>query len=286
MYCFIRKALKLFSPSIVLLATIGVLQAAPEQPAVESPAITLPKDRPCLLFLLGGQSNMDGCGRAGELPESFEAHPSNGVIWDNRSECWVALGTDSTTRRRGGQFGPELAFTHRLAAAHPDKTIAVMKTSAGGTKLARHWIPREKMYVRFIERFHKAVKNMEAGNVDYKVAGMLWMQGESDSETLEMAKAYRDNLKSMFNDVRQQTGRPDLPIVMGRISSSLLKKTPWVFDHAKIVQAAQEQVAADDENAELVLTDDLSTHRDNTHFDTEGQLELGRKMAEVMLKQL
>jgi len=42
---------------------------------------------------------------------------------------------------------------------------------------------------------------------------------------------------------------------MGLISSSLLKKTPWNFDHAKIAQEAQEAVAAQDEHTFIVNTE-------------------------------
>lgn len=70
---------------------------------------------------------------------------------------------------------------------------------------------------------------------------------------------------------------------MGRISSSLLKKTPWNFEHAPIVQKAQEAVTAKDPNTRLIPTDDLPTLKDNTHFDSAGQITLGERMAEQML---
>ena len=115
---------------------------------------------------------------------------------------------------------------------------------------------------------------------------MLWMQGESDSETLEMANAYEKNLVNLLRDIREKTGQPHLPVVMGRISSSLLKETPWVFDHARIVQQAQDRVAAQDPDTFIVPTDDLPTLKDNTHFDSAGQMTLGDRMATQMLKAL
>ena len=101
-----------------------------------------------------------------------------------------------------------------------------------------------------------------------------------------MAEAYEKNLGSLVSDVRKQTGNEDLPIVMGRISSSLLKKTPWNFDQAKTVQAAQDAVSNDDEDIYLINTDNLSTLKDNTHFDSEAQLALGAKMADLMIRAL
>lgn len=242
--------------------------------------------RPVKLFLLGGQSNMDGCGRGEELPGMFRSHPKNVVTWDNRKKTWVGLTKDSMAIARRQQFGPEMAFAHRLAKTYPNHTIALSKTSAGGTKLHTQWTPGKGMYQRFIRNFRNATAQLEEAGLEYEVAGMLWMQGESDSETVEMAEAYEANLKLLVADVRKQTGQDKLPIVMGRISSSLLKKTPWNFDQAKTVQAAQEAVAAQDEHVYIINTDQLSTRKDNTHFDTKAQLTLGGQMAGIMIRVL
>jgi len=242
--------------------------------------------RPVKLFLLGGQSNMEGCGESSELPDAFKKHPDNVRIWDNKNSLWAPLGQDSTAIARNELFGPEVAFAHRLSKVWPDHTIALVKTAGGGTKLHTQWIPGKGMYQWFISNQTKAVQDLEQSNTNYEIAGMLWMQGESDSETTEMANAYEENLKALIKHVREQTKQAKLPFVMGRISSSLLKKTPWVFDHARIVQKAQEAVATKDDHTFIINTDALSTLKDNTHFDTSAQLKLGDEMAIIMIKEL
>jgi hypothetical protein len=242
--------------------------------------------RPVKLFLLGGQSNMEGCGRSSELPDAYQTHPGNAKIWDNRKHLWVTLGTDSTAVARNELFGPEIAFGHRLSRVWPDHRIGIVKTAAGGTKLHTQWTPHKVMYRRFILNLNNALSDLAQSNTAYDIAGMLWMQGESDSETTEMANAYEANLKALIAEVRKQTKQAKLPFVMGRISSSLLKKTPWIFDHARIVQRAQESVAAQDERAFIINTDKLSTLKDNTHFDTQAQLSLGNAMADIIIKAL
>ncbi len=255
--------------------------------AIQTPvvAVDLGK-RPVKLFLLGGQSNMDGCGRGEELPAMFRSHPKNVVTWDNQKKLWVELTKDSMATARRQQFGPEMAFAHRLAKTYPNHTIAISKTSAGGTKLHTQWVPGKGMYQRFIRNFRNAIAHLKEAGLEYEVSGMLWMQGESDSETVEMAGAYEENLKLLIADVRKQTGNARLPFVMGRISSSLLKKTPWNFDQAETVQEAQEAVAGQDGNVHIINTDKLSTRKDNTHFDTKAQLTLGGQMAGIMIRVL
>lgn len=264
------------------MLVIGMMFVAIQTPVV---AVVFGK-RPVKLFLLGGQSNMDGCGRGEELPGMFRSHPKNVVTWDNQKKIWVELTKDSMATARRQQFGPEMAFAHRLAKTYPNHTIAISKTAAGGTKLHTQWTPGRGMYQRFIRNFRNATTNLEEAGLTYEVAGMLWMQGESDSETVEMAEAYETNLKLLVADVRKQTGNAKLPFVMGRISSSLLKKTPWNFDKAATVQEAQEAVAADDDHVYIINTDRLSTRKDNTHFDTKAQLTLGGQMAGIMIRVL
>ncbi len=73
---------------------------------------------------MAGQSNMDGCGRSEELPKAYRIHPGNVVTWDNKTEDWVPLGDDTFAAAREQQFGPEIAFSHKMSAAYPDFTIA------------------------------------------------------------------------------------------------------------------------------------------------------------------
>jgi hypothetical protein len=243
-------------------------------------------EKPYKIFLLAGQSNMDGCGRSEELPKNYREHPDNIVTWDNKLKVWVPLGEDSFAAAREKQFGPEIVFSHKISAAYPDHTIALIKTSAGGTKLCKHWLPDQKMYSRFTGNIDLATGMLKNEAQAYEINGMLWMQGESDSETLEMAEAYEENLKLLIRTMQQLTGKDDLPFVMGRISSSLLKETPWVFDFTPVVQEAQERVAAGDENVFLINTDKLPTLEDNTHFNTKGQIKLGKSMAKIMLHEI
>lgn len=241
---------------------------------------------PVKIFILAGQSNMDGCGLWEELPRKYQNPPENVIVWDNNNKLWVELGKTTFSIRRKLQFGPEMAFAHILAAAYPYNTVAIVKTSGGGTKLYSQWVPDSVMYRRCFQNVENAKEQLTQEKRFYEISGMLWMQGESDSETLEMANAYEKNLKLMIADVRKQTKKPNLPIVMGRISSSLLKETPWVFDHTKIVQAAQENVAAQDPHVHIINTDKLSTLEDNTHFDTKAQLKLGKQMSKIMLTEI
>jgi hypothetical protein len=46
------------------------------------------KARPVKVFLLGGQSNMEGCGKMENMPDAYKTHPENAVVWDNKKTTW------------------------------------------------------------------------------------------------------------------------------------------------------------------------------------------------------
>jgi hypothetical protein len=54
----------------------------------------------------------------------------------------------------------------------------------------------------------------------------------------------------------------------------------------KIVQSGQEAVAKNDKHAYVINTDDLSQRDDLVHFDQEGQMGLGKRFGEAMIKAL
>jgi hypothetical protein len=86
--------------------------------------------------------------------------------------------------------------------------------------------------------------------------------------------------------MRKETGKPQLPFVIGRISSRILESPKFKMPFAKTVQSAQEAVTKTDKHAYVVDTDDLSQRDDLVHFDQEGQMGLGKRFGEAMIKAL
>jgi hypothetical protein len=80
--------------------------------------------------------------------------------------------------------------------------------------------------------------------------------------------------------------KPELPVIIGRLSSELLKSKKFNWQFTTTVQAAQEAVAKSDKNVEIINTDDLSQRSDLTHFDAPGQIKLGERFGKAMKKAL
>ena len=106
------------------------------------------------LYLLAGQSNMDGRGLTEDLTEAQLSGLENAIIYYRNvsieSEGWSPLqcGFSKPPKFKGGipapTFGPEIGFVQAISKAQPDRKIALIKGSKGGTNLRRDWVPGEK----------------------------------------------------------------------------------------------------------------------------------------------
>jgi hypothetical protein len=190
--------------------------------AAELPAHDRQANRPALVFVLAGQSNM-----AGQAPISddlssalasvdnvrifcplhwfFQDHSA--VLRPDRQPVWERLRSCGANER---WFGPELTFGLTVGRQLPDYDIYLIKYAHGGTSLFCEWQPNpaspvyvraggDAMCVDYLSSFSwKTRDNMwtwERFDATLTMAlaqlpqqarpsfgGMLWLQGEADAE--------------------------------------------------------------------------------------------------------
>jgi hypothetical protein len=250
------------------------------------------------VFVLAGQSNMSGGGKL-QGPLDFDESVSGKVrIWDGAAywkakkaypKRWVSLKEVQELKKGIGRdwIGPEFGFARAMAPKVPAEKIYLIKVSCGGTGID-WWLPRDKedddryqWHRRLIENIDAA---LEAISGEYEVAGMLWMQGETDTMRKTPPQSYQKSLQELVAVMRQKFNRPDMPFVIGRITIQLLKSKKYQWPFTEVVQAAQDAVAENDPHAYVIHSDDLSLRSDFTHFDVPGQLALGERFGQAMLK--
>jgi len=144
---------------------------------------------------------------------------------------------------------------------------------------------RGPLYPKLIEALETLNAQFSSSSESFEWSGMMWMQGERDSVFEFMAESYEKNLTDFINAVRRDTGNDNLPFVIAQIAPRVYRLEEGRFQHAfrHIVQKAQRAVASSNRLVEFVETIDLP-QSDNLHFDTGGQLELGKRLAEAYLK--
>lgn len=236
-----------------------------------------------LIFVLAGQSNMAGVGYFNELPNWLKVQPRNVEFYQYGR---LARFSDQPL----GRIGPEVAFSKFIAAYYPGRRIAIVKYAAGGTSIydwAKNWNPRisrrltnspirNSLYDvirRQIGWSH--VLDNQLGNQN-TVSAFLWMQGERDARFPDAANAYLGNISNLINDFRRDYHSPNAKFILGRINPPSSVNRPAV----NIVRRAQETIVRQKQNTRLINTDDLQKHPDQIHYNTRGQILLGRRFAD------
>lgn len=140
--------------------------------------------------------------------------------------------------------GPEVAFGHAMANAFEGKhKVMIIKGAWSGTDLNVQWRPPSAggntgaKYTSFVNNVNIALAEIDQ---PYEIAGMCWLQGESDCFTLEAANAYESNLRHFISDLRQEFNVPGMLFSIAQIMEDP------VYTHHHIVRAAQAIVAETD----------------------------------------
>lgn len=229
------------------------------------------------VFLLAGQSNMAGAGLFDQLTEAERTPPARVKIWHQNQ--WQDLGPGVSANK--GRFGPELAFGRAMRKAYPADEIYLIKTAAGGTSMHQHWHVEDgggSMLKRFRSRVRAALGNLDENKVEYTIAGMLWMQGESDAAQGKGAE-YEASLRTFIKTLRREFQVGEMPFILGRILPTFDKPE----GNGPLVRAAQMSVAKELKNVACFDTDDFE-RINKGHYDHDGQIRLGKVFAGHFLR--
>ncbi|TWU58586.1 Alpha/beta hydrolase family protein [Rubripirellula tenax] len=242
------------------------------------------------VYLLAGQSNMDGRGSVDDLTPIQQRPLGNAIIFyrnpPHSTNTWKPLlpGFSIAPRYKGDlpspTFGPEIGFAIAMTDANPSQKLALIKGSKGATSLRVDWDPGESgkpetqgpCYRNFVETFRLATDSLTRDGHQFVVRGLLWHQGESDSKTSK--DVYQERLLRFIDRIREDTEFANLPVVVGE-----------VFDNGKrdSVRAAIEAVGTRGAGYGFVSSSETTTSDPGTHFDAASQLLLGKRYAEAII---
>jgi hypothetical protein len=234
------------------------------------------------VYLMAGQSNMVGLGMNGQLPQDSRGLVPGASIYYNDSRHpdthtleWLPLGPGFGLG--DDQFGPELSFGRHLRELFPRRRVAIIKVAEGATTLVERWKARTGDLYQLLVSETRSQLQVLAGQGRPQIAGLVWMQGESDGTDQYAASVYGKNLTDFVLALRADLDSAFMPMVAGLIAMD----AGWRYGAA--VRDATSQVAARLGRMETIETDDLSMFSDDLpHYDSDGNLELGRRFAEAV----
>lgn len=233
------------------------------------------------IFLLMGQSNMKG---RGVMPAEPLRDPRI-VMMSKRTDGYFLARhplhlTGSPVDFSGADnagVGPGLAFAQALIAAQPKSRILLIPCAVGGSSLGQ-WQKGKRFYEETIRRVRLAVKQGPKGKT--RIAGALWLQGESDSGTADKIERYPAAIDRLIDDLRADLGTPELPFIactIGEIKSDIEARKKINAILLELPNQRSHTACVDGRSFAAFL-------RDNVHFDTPTQQEHGRRFAAKYLE--
>jgi len=241
------------------------------------------------VFILAGQSNMVGGGKSDDLSVSYLTIPDRFTYYRQCQTDQIRrmiTFTDSINT-----FGPEVTFGHAIKKAFPNDSIIIVKCARGGASLYNAFYPggsdKERALavqagLSYYDWFNKTIDliNMATKNKECSFEGVFWMQGERDCRFENPAAEYLENLKYLADSLRSFLNAPKMVFISGRVNPPDDGRYPLQDQ----VRNAQEALVKHSPPASWVNCDNLEKHSDDLHYNSNGQLELGRLFAEKYLE--
>ena len=229
---------------------------------------------PVKVFILAGQSNMEGQGKIKAEPKSNEGKGSLEYLvkdpataarfkhlvdkdgkWVVRDNVWIWYLDRKGCLTVGygakeGLIGPELQFGN-IMGDYYENQVLLIKTAWGGKSLAVDFRPPSSggetgpFYRKILELTKDVLSNLKTYFPDYdgggyELAGCGWHQGWNDRVNQAFNDEYEKNLADLIRDLRKDLGVKALPFV---IAETGMSGTQEVHPRALSLMRAQAAVA-------------------------------------------
>jgi hypothetical protein len=248
------------------------------------------------IILIGGQSNAVGCTDVVTLDENLRnfVFPNVCLYEEGNFASFyqekVMKGVKCGMGHNPTQMGIEYGISCRLSEA-TQKDVGLIRFAYGGTTLFFHWqteyegdptttIEKGYCYHNFLKTVKNGLQAYKAEGYNPIIRGMVWMQGETDATTKEMATVYELNMRTLFEKLRENI-QPDLKIIVGEIATRN-ENAPYSDEIRRI----QKKVVDEDKNCYFLSTKDIPIGHDGFHFDGNQDYALGLRFGEYILKYL
>ena len=227
------------------------------------------------LYLLMGQSNMAGRGKI----ESLDTLTHPRVFMLDKAMNWVAAKDPIHFDKSAAGVGLGLTFGKVMANGNTDIRIGLIPTAVGGSSI-NHWFVdslfQQTNTYPYEDMIRRTKKALEAGTLK----GILWHQGESDSNKEIDVNEYTGKFEAMLDSLKRDLGIESIPVVMGEIGYFFYPKASY----AKEINGVLHQIASTNDCIELVTAGGLNHKGDSTHFDSDSYHALGIRYAAKMLE--
>ena len=208
----------------LLLSALVVSAVEPIDPAV-LPHGTEQVD----IYLLLGQSNMKGRGalplEQSTDPRIIHMNMGNDQWYEAVHPLHKAGVPDLIDGSDQAGVGPGLVFAQAMLAKDSATRIALVPCAHGGSWI-QLWGKNGRFYTPALERAKQALADFPDGTA--RIAGVLWLQGESDSLENRYA-VYDAKLTDLVQRLRADLNEPELSFVACTIGTFIKPKGKYLY---------------------------------------------------------
>jgi hypothetical protein len=222
------------------------------------------------IFLLIGQSNMAGRGRLSEVP--VLRHPQVSMF---RKSRWITAEEPlHTDKPEIAGIGLGMSFAVELIEGTGFAPIGLVPCAVGGTPLSR-WMPGADLYENAVSIAKSALGSGE-------LKGILWHQGEGDSNSHDDAASYGERFQDMIRSLRSELFTEGVPVITGELGPFL--RNHEGCDFFDLVNQQLRELERSLPGYACVSADKLHDNGDYLHFDASSLREFGSRYARHFLE--
>lgn len=218
-------------------------------------------------FVVGGQSN--AVARNDEADNAYLGITfpiDKSKYWNNTANAYqpTIFGVNQASDP-AGNWGVEFRNAYNLS--QEDRQNYLLKYAIGGTSMATIWLGGSYTIAKMMAKSGRAFKNF------------IWIQGETDATVEAYADAYQTNLIEFIRRVRMySTYGDETRFIIFRLPNITRPEYQYVAE----IQAAQDYVAANVPNVELITAPDDWNAPDGEHYDAPTIDAIAQKMYNVL----
>lgn len=159
------------------------------------------------LWVLAGQSNSLGKDSVSNITGSdYKTAISNAYIFNNVASKFVQYNPGVTSQTDIGSFGAENSFLKKISD-YKSKKIYMLKFGVSAASLADNpgyidWCPTNvgEAWDNFKYNLSNQTEDSKKYVVSFRFKGLIWIQGETDSDNNIWASAYETNLPNFIDN--------------------------------------------------------------------------------------
>jgi len=259
---------------LIRLVTLVIIAPLLVSPSFAEKTSDIPKEK-FHLYLLVGQSNMAGRGKV----EARDKKPHPRVLMLTKENRWTSAVAPLHFDKPFAGTGIGRTFGIRIADTDPEVTVGLIPCAAGGSPIST-WEPGGYHGQTKSHPWDDAVKRAKLAMRDGVIKGILWHQGESDSQK-GLAEIYEKKLHELVNRFREELNAPEVPFLAGQMGQ--FAERPW-SDAKKLVDSAHRTLPKKVKRTAFVSSDDLGHKGDKIHFSAAAFRKLGERYAKAYLE--